>query len=194
MRDAPAYILAGGRSRRFGADKALASVGGEPLLAHIARTLEPAASRVTVVADRVDKYVHLGLRTVADVEPGCGPLGGLQRAWLDARGAKRILVSACDFVGARTAWFNGLALACRSRDGVVLFDTAPLQPLLACFGVASRPTVESMLRTGVRSMHALLDRCDVRLIPPPPDWIDLRNVNRAEDLAEAACAAGGCPR
>jgi molybdopterin-guanine dinucleotide biosynthesis protein A len=82
-----AYILAGGKSRRFGSDKALAMVEGRPLIARLADRVRPHVARVTVVAERVDKYAHLGLRTIGDVVAGLGPLGGLRTALEDMEGA-----------------------------------------------------------------------------------------------------------
>ena len=80
----PVYILAGGRSSRFGSDKARALLDGEPLVARLARQIEPVARRVTVVAEAADTYADLGLRTIADRRPGLGPLAGLEAALLDA--------------------------------------------------------------------------------------------------------------
>ena len=51
----PAYILSGGRSSRFGSDKARALAAGKPLILHAADTVAPVAASITVVADRPDK-------------------------------------------------------------------------------------------------------------------------------------------
>ena len=51
--DLPAYILAGGKSSRFGSDKARAQVGGEALVARIARLArEAGVSRGVVIRRR----------------------------------------------------------------------------------------------------------------------------------------------
>jgi len=83
MPSLPVYILAGGRSSRFGSDKARALLDGEPLIARLARQIAPIAAGITVVADAPEKYADLGLRTIADRRPGLGPLAGLEAAMLD---------------------------------------------------------------------------------------------------------------
>ena len=55
MRDAAAIVLAGGRSERFGSDKALAPFRGEPLLAHALRGVRAEFGEVLVVAKRAEK-------------------------------------------------------------------------------------------------------------------------------------------
>ena len=70
------FVLAGGRSRRFGTDKARACINGQPLVQRIADHLLPEAKGVCVVADRADKYADLGLATLADPFPPGAPSTG----------------------------------------------------------------------------------------------------------------------
>lgn len=66
-------VLAGGRSRRFGSDKALALLGGRSLIETAVATLAAWCDEV-VVAGRE----HGPAPTIADwPKPGCGPLGGI---------------------------------------------------------------------------------------------------------------------
>jgi molybdopterin-guanine dinucleotide biosynthesis protein A len=87
-------ILAGGRSQRFGSDKALALIDGRPMLDHVADRLRGQCEAL-VVAGRD----WPGLTRVDDLpEPGLGPLGGLAGALAHARGAgfDAVLTSSCD--------------------------------------------------------------------------------------------------
>ncbi|WP_085809090.1 molybdenum cofactor guanylyltransferase [Sphingomonas sp. TZW2008] len=69
-------ILAGGRSSRFGSDKADALLGGTTLLDHVAAALAPQVDALAVVG-----RVHPALTSIADVPaPGLGPLGALAGA------------------------------------------------------------------------------------------------------------------
>src|SRR4051794_14706591 len=80
MNTFPAYILAGGQSQRFGSDKARAPLDGKPLIVHVAESLKPIASSVTVVAKDFGEYDDLGLVSIGDLQPGLGPMGGLLTA------------------------------------------------------------------------------------------------------------------
>lgn len=85
----PAYILCGGRSRRFGSDKALAQPHGRPQLLSLASQLSQAGHQVHYVADSADRYLDLGVTCLVDPQPDCGPLAGLGRALahhVEARG------------------------------------------------------------------------------------------------------------
>jgi len=87
-------IIAGGRSTRFGSDKALATLDGRPLIEHVRHGLAGQVREVIVVGRS-----HAGLRAVPDQPaPGLGPLGGIAAALLEARamGLSAVLTAPCD--------------------------------------------------------------------------------------------------
>jgi molybdopterin-guanine dinucleotide biosynthesis protein A len=78
-------ILAGGAASRFGADKALAEIGGVTLIDHARAALAPHVDRIIVVG-----------RDIPDrPAPGLGPLGGLCAALHHATGGE-VLTVPCD--------------------------------------------------------------------------------------------------
>ena len=102
MQNAPTYaaiILAGGRSTRFGRDKASEPLLGKPLLQHVADRVAPLVSELVIVRapgqtlPPVD--VTISVSTVDDAYPGTGPLGGIYTG-LHASTADRCLAVACD--------------------------------------------------------------------------------------------------
>lgn len=89
-------ILAGGASRRFGRDKALATWRGKSLITHSADALQPFVESI-VVAGRACRAA--GLTTIPDYpRPGLGPLGGIAGALrlAETMGYKGVLSIACD--------------------------------------------------------------------------------------------------
>lgn len=85
-------VLAGGQSRRFGSDKALALLGGKPLIAHVIEALSGQTDAVIVCGRE-------GIGGVADrPEPGLGPLGGINAALhhAAAHGFDAVLTAPCD--------------------------------------------------------------------------------------------------
>lgn len=87
-------VLCGGRSRRFGSDKALAPFGGSTVGGRVIAALRGAGID-PVVAIGGTAGDELGLPTVPDRRPGDGPLAGLATALLWARRG-RVLVVPCD--------------------------------------------------------------------------------------------------
>ncbi|MBZ5528490.1 MAG: molybdenum cofactor guanylyltransferase [Acidobacteriia bacterium] len=75
------YVQAGGASSRFGSDKALAELGGKPMLLRMTALVESVAGRASVVAP-AGRYEGLGVDVVPDRWPGQGPLGGIVTALL----------------------------------------------------------------------------------------------------------------
>jgi len=113
--DQPAAILlAGGAARRLGAarpagGKAACEVGGELLLGRVAAAVAPVIAEIVVVggepvpADLRDRF--LGLRQLADSQPGAGPLAAIrdgladicqQRATAGQPLPAAVLLVACD--------------------------------------------------------------------------------------------------
>ncbi|MDP9424064.1 MAG: molybdenum cofactor guanylyltransferase [Pseudomonadota bacterium] len=87
-------IIAGGRSSRFGSDKACAVLDGRPLLDHVLAGLGDQTDALVVCGRDVPGCVSLSDRP----RPDMGPLGGLAAAlhYAEQHGFDGVLTSACD--------------------------------------------------------------------------------------------------
>jgi len=88
-----AIVLAGGRSTRYGRDKATLPLGDGTLLEHVATMARQVAEQVVVVGG--PRVPPAGAIRVDDLEPGGGPL---QAALAGARAlpSAALLLLACD--------------------------------------------------------------------------------------------------
>jgi molybdenum cofactor guanylyltransferase len=74
------YVLAGGRSSRMGTDKTLLQLAGKPLIAHAVAKLRRICADVHILSSNQALAVYAPL--VPDLQPGCGPIGGIEAALL----------------------------------------------------------------------------------------------------------------
>ena len=169
-------IIAGGRSRRFGSDKALALLHGKPLIAHVAERLSPQVDAI-VVAGRD----YPNLTTVPDFpHAGLGPLGGLCGALRYARqhGFDIVLTAPCDSFPIPDL------RACLPGSGGVLANW----PLFGLWPVALGARLERhLVKTANRSVFGWVAVAGVPELPAPPGLI---NFNRPADLAVRAEVIG----
>lgn len=176
------YILAGGRARRFGSDKARATLDDVPLVLRCARALSPWVETVTAVVDRPGKYADLGLACLCDPVPGQGPLGGLAGALQDlqAAGGHTALVVSCDLLELRRDWLEQLlspALqGCAAYRGAVSW-----QPFPGRYTLDVLPELTARLARGQRALQPFLATVATPL-PLPADWPQVVQANRPEDL------------
>jgi molybdopterin-guanine dinucleotide biosynthesis protein A len=78
------FVLAVGASRRMGRDKTKLVLKHETFLARQVRLLR-AVCRSVVVVGPINNFNGPAVRVIADVIPGCGPLGGIYSGLLQAR-------------------------------------------------------------------------------------------------------------
>ena len=194
----PVYILAGGRSSRFGSDKARALLGGEPLIARLARQVGPAALTITVVADAADKYADLGLRTIADRRPGLGPLVGIESALLNAQNPPKfnmdwIIVFSCDLTFVAPAWIDLLAAGRCTGALVAAFADAGgrRHPFPGLYYIGLLAAVQHYLNEGRRAVHQLIESVDHVDLSVPGDWPEVAQINTMEDLKRASVEPRG---
>jgi molybdopterin-guanine dinucleotide biosynthesis protein A len=88
-------ILAGGKSRRFGSNKALAPWRGRRLIDAVVGAARAVSHTVFIVANDAPPYKDQGLDIIPDSFPGAGPLAGLHAALQHASG-NRVLLLGCD--------------------------------------------------------------------------------------------------
>lgn len=176
-------LLAGGRARRFGADKRRAVVGGRTLAEHALDRLREAVGGDLFVAGRgvFDRPVRAF--QVDDAACGAGPLGGVVAAL--ARSQFGVLVLPCDapLVGRDT--LAAVTRAARLRQcTVVVRSPRGLEPLVAFYPRPALPLLSAALRGRDRSLHRVLPRLGAVVIEVR-DARETHNVNRPEDLQRA---------
>jgi molybdopterin-guanine dinucleotide biosynthesis protein A len=182
------YILAGGKSRRFGENKALFKINGRAVIETVIAAIPPGRP-VFTVTNSPEQYAHLGLSTLPDQYPNAGPLAGIH-AGLSHSPYEWNFFLACDFPSLRAevvaevlaAFFNKH----KGREGaqVILPETAEgLQPLCALWSKSALPLVAAALNGGQRSVRAVLAQSQLhRVSLKEPEA--LFNLNTREDLAK----------
>jgi len=189
MAPLPVYILAGGRSRRFGSDKARAELAGRPLIRRLADAVSPFALSITVVADIAGKYVDLGLHTIADREPSLGPIGGLATVLADAEvrqvGPWLALLS-CDWAFIPPEWPASLLHAAANIPNAqaIAYHHNHWEPLLALYHQSLLPIVDRAIIRGERTMWRLLESIQT-VAMPLPNAAALMQINTPADHAAA---------
>lgn len=132
-------VLAGGRSRRMGQDKAGLRIGGETLLARQVRLMQEAGVGECWVSmgfggreewEGVDERVS---RVRDEVEDG-GPMEGIRQV-LERSHAGHLLVLAVDLPGLSTGFLGRLMAKRRAGGGAVPMGVRGLEPLCAVYPV-----------------------------------------------------------
>ncbi|MFW0796401.1 molybdenum cofactor guanylyltransferase [Gordonia sp. CPCC 205515] len=184
-------VLAGGRSRRMGTDKAAMDWDGEPLLARVVRIVGERCRPVFVVAPE-ESAAYRGLfgtggpeaTWVTDEEPGAGPLAGLAAglAAAGADGATWAFVCATDMPLISTDLIDELLLGVTpSTQAVIARDNQRDHPMAGLYRTDVAPILAELTASGERRMLAVLDAVTThRVAVTQPDW--LTNVNAPEDL------------
>lgn len=176
-----AVLLAGGRARRFGADKPAARVGGRALLEWTAAAAA-GASRLIVVGPRRD--VLPGAVVVREDPPGAGPVPALRAGLAEVR-APRLALLAADLPFLRPAHVAALLEAMAEGAGAVLVDEDGREQWLAgCWQAgALRTALEGYEGASLRGVLAPLGPAAVALpAGARPAWYD---CDTPEELAAA---------
>ncbi|MBU6428335.1 MAG: molybdenum cofactor guanylyltransferase [Cyanobacteria bacterium REEB65] len=188
-------ILAGGQSKRFGANKALVPWLGRPLLEHPIQALGGVKADPMVVVGGDPALVPRGLNHLSDRYAGQGPLGGILTA-LETLAAD-VLVLACDMP--QVAAEALLPLMAHAGPELVAIPTwrGQIQPLCALYRQAALVPMSQRFAAGERSVVRVLLDLPVAVLyyADDVDWFE--NVNTPADLARLTAgeaAVGACGR
>lgn len=161
-------VLAGGQSRRFGSDKALAHWRGRTLADHVAAAL----------STHVEEVVICGRGLPDRPAPGLGPLGGINAALAHAaaHGFDRVLVAPCD-----TPLLNEPLLARLAAIEGAAFLTD--LPVIGSWPATLGPQLDDWLATGGdRSVRAWARAVGATPLVVATGEVPM-NVNTTGDLA-----------
>lgn len=179
-------VLAGGLSRRMGRNKAELPLLGRTFLQWQVEKLQSLGIHDIMISGP-DGLTHPAARTVPDVFPGRGPLGGLH-ACLSAACASRCLVVSVD---APLVPASALAHLCRAhRDGGTVLEHGDRQePLLAVYDSGAARSIEGSIgreSAPVRSLKEQISWTCFKYLGPEEL---LLNCNTPEDLGRLTALA-----
>jgi molybdopterin-guanine dinucleotide biosynthesis protein A len=190
-------VLAGGAARRYGGrPKGLIELGGRRILDRVVDALGAVTGEPPLlVANAPDGPTwRPDLRTVPDVRPDCGSLGGIYTAIVSGSpGAGPVLCVAWDMPFVTAELLRALADGSAGYDAFLPESDGRrgVEPLCAVYGPACAPAIERQLAQG--DLKAIGFHAAVRVGTLPLDRVrefgDPRvlffNVNTPEDLERA---------
>lgn len=187
-KDVTGVVLAGGKSRRMGQDKASLILEGRTLLERQAEKMR-ALGIADILISGKDAQIP-GVRFVPDCVPGCGPLGGLYSCFLTAR-CPHCLVLSVDtpLIPVRTLAALADAHLSSGADATVLERDGKIEPLIGAYRVSLTPTLETLLRGDDFSVRAFLRRIHFRTFPYEGEEILLTNCNEWSDYETVRAVA-----
>jgi molybdopterin-guanine dinucleotide biosynthesis protein A len=163
-----AAILAGGLASRFGgSDKGALLVEGRTIIDRQIAELSSLTDDVLVVratdVTRDSGTPGIGPRVIADLVPGCGPLGGLHAALVEAR-SDIVFVVACDMPYV-TAPFIAYLFSLASKVDIVVPQTERgYHPLCAVYTRACLESVAARLADRRLAMRDLVAAMRTRVV------------------------------
>jgi len=193
-------VLAGGKSLRFGKNKAFQMFRGKRFIDLAIESLRPFCDPVMAVVGEIEPYLDKGLETgvmlVRDIIANQGPLGGIYTALFFST-AEWVFVKATDmpFLVPEMA-----SLIIGTKDGfdaVVPMVNDFYEPLLAIYNRRCLQAIARQLEEpDKRQVIGLYRKVRVRTVAEEewrkadPDALSFKNVNTPSDLAEIDGLAG----
>lgn len=186
-------ILAGGRSRRFGQDKASYIYKGKRMLDWSLESLSIAQERF-IIANKSyssDIQIYPDIRTDCS-DTGCGPMGGLYTALQHAKN-EWVALAACDMPNLTSRFWRALHeqidLSNAQHAVVIKSADARLQTLAAFYNKSILPIIEIHLDNNTIALQSLADYFTIVSIDDLDDSTSLTsdlflNFNYLEDVKQ----------
>ena len=188
-RSVTGIILAGGKSRRFGENKALSKFQGERLIERLIRSVREVTEDVLIVTNTPDEYAFLELPMTGDLIPDCGSLGGIYTGLKTMQTPYGICI-ACDMPFVEPSLLRYMVdYADGAYDVIVPMSDYGFEPMCAVYGDACITPIEQKLNEGDLKVIRFHDQVRVKTITD--DDTDLFtpqmlfNVNTQADYEEA---------
>jgi molybdenum cofactor guanylyltransferase len=175
-------VLAGGKSSRFGSDKARFIYQGKPMMQWVLESLAFASERFIIASHAYDDF---GLPVYADMIQRQTPLSGIHSALVHAQ-HDWVAVAACDMPFLKKDYWKVLQAYCNERMRAVVVESSfGLEPLAAFYHRSLTEAIEAALKQEQKAVHLFLQGIEKTVLKA--EALDLPsttffNINRLEDV------------
>ena len=139
-------ILAGGKSKRMGTNKAFLEINGQRMIDQIVDIFKNTFEEGILVTNSPIEYLHLDLRIVTDLVPNKGALGGIFTGLFYAS-FHHIFVTACDMPFLNKGFIDYMVSKAGNFDAVVPLSSDGLEPLHAIYSKRCIRHIETQLES-----------------------------------------------
>ena len=160
-KDCAVIIVAGGKSRRMGADKRMLLFGRQKLLTIAVEKAKVISDEVILVLGEPIE-IDYQVKIVFDKVKGHGPLVGLYSGLLEARGKKALLLP-CDMPLVTVELLRTLISQAEGYDITILKHRGIVEPLCSVYSKNVIPVIEEQLQEGNLSLLSLLKNPKLRI-------------------------------
>ena len=183
-------VLAGGKSSRFGRNKALVEIDGIRLIERVIGVVEPLFENLLVITNAPQDYAYLNLPMVEDLIKGLGPLGGIFTGLKTISDEAGFFV-ACDMPFLNAGLIRHMAHLAEDFDVVVPKLDWKIEPLHAIYSKSCIPAIEELIDNRDYQIFNFFKKVHVRYLSEreirefDPELKFLLNINRPEELVNA---------
>jgi molybdopterin-guanine dinucleotide biosynthesis protein A len=198
--DISCIILAGGKSLRLGHDKVLEKIGSTSLLENVISRIDSLSREIIIVTAEDRNFSQLAshpkLKTVSDILPGHGSLGGIYTGLIKSDSFYNLVIAA-DMPFLNQPLLRYMIQVADGFDFALPRINSFFEPLHAIYSKNCVAPIESILKQGRRVIIELFDFVKIRYIEAEeidrfdPQHLSFFNINNKEDLKLARKIARG---
>lgn len=184
--DITAAIIAGGKSKRFGSDKALINLAGKRLIDHavtLALTISPQAM---IITSGEQHFSGVQIEQVPDIIPDCGPMGGVYTA-LEKAQTPWVAILPCDTPLLSPEIYEILWKHRKENSAGVAVAEGKIQSLVSLWPKSLSPDLLQSIQKGELKTHQFLKEHQAVMVSMEENMENYKpefffNINYREDL------------
>ncbi|NQT25878.1 molybdenum cofactor guanylyltransferase [candidate division KSB1 bacterium] len=179
-------IIAGGKSKRFGASKAVAKLGGHQLIDYAIDTAVKISSDVMIVYGDKNWIIPKDIQIYQDKYSDSGPLGGIYTALFHAK-QSWIAILPCDMPFLSPNIYQFLFQNRDKFKPVVAASSHGLEPMVAIWPKSMCGAIEELILLKEKSVRRALIELNAKVLPVRNELSLINqetflNINFKEDL------------
>ena len=188
-KDITGVILAGGKSSRYGTNKALVRIEGIPLIERVATVMQSLFEHVFLITNTPDEYAYLGLSMYEDLIKGLGPLGGIYTALTAISNSGGFFVS-CDMPFLNPYLIRYMVEIRENYDAVVPKVSEKIEALHSLYSKRCLPAVKKLIDRREYQIFRFFPEVSVRYVEEDEirgfdsQLRSFLNINRPEEVKE----------
>jgi molybdopterin-guanine dinucleotide biosynthesis protein A len=180
-------ILAGGKSRRYGTNKAFVEIHGTKLIERVIHVMGSLFERLVLVTNTPHEYSYLALPMVEDMIKGLGPIGGIHTG-LETISDETGFFVACDMPYLNENLLRHLVVLKEGFDAVIPRIGWMVEPLHAIYTKQCLPAIRESLDSRTYQAMRFFQKIRVRYVDEEelrrfdPQLRSFLNINKPADL------------